>query len=389
MASTARRCTSCGYTKADWTFRVDVGVRNGRRVQQRGAGFRTRKEALAAERLLIAAVERRQHVMRDRVTVGAWLEDEWLPAVRPQLKQNTWLTYRDTVRAHISPHIGDLVLQDLAARDVVQMRDTLLEAGSRLGGPLSPKTVRHAMIVLGAACTYAVRIRVLLANPCSGVPAPRVPRGAPPPTWSAAELQQWLAHVADHDVYAAWVLAATAALRRGELAGLRWPDILLEEQCLYVSRARVSGSGGVVLLDDEKSVASRRAVALDPITCEVLRRHRSAWESWRKVAGAAWADDDESVFVWRNGAPIHPERFTKWFAQSCREVGLRNIRLHGLRHSWATLALEQGIDVRVVAEQLGHSSTSVTRDLYQHPSSRYAVAAATQVASTFLPMPRD
>jgi integrase len=127
-----------------------------------------------------------------------------------------------------------------------------------------------------------------------------------------------------------------------------------------------------------KTASSRRVVALDATTVDVLRRHRKRQAKERLATYGAY-DDHDLVFCQEDGSPIPRHRPTFALKRRAREVGLPVIRLHDLRHTAATLMLEAGIDVKVVSDTLGHANVRITMDLYQHVRQQVHVDAAERV----------
>jgi len=170
-------------------------------------------------------------------------------------------------------------------------------------------------------------------------------------------------------------------MRRGEALGLRWSSVDLDGGRLVIERS-------LVVVDDvvewaaPKTARSRRSVSLDPETTSALRAHRTRQLEERVAAGDAWADQD-LVFCDELGGALHPSRFTRRFQSAARGAGVPQIRLHDLRHTWATLALTAGVHPKVVSERLGHATTSITLDIYSHVQPTLDAEAAGTVASLF------
>lgn len=160
------------------------------------------------------------------------------------------------------------------------------------------------------------------------------------------------------------MLAMSTGLRRGELSGLRWSDIDLDEKKLRVASTRVVVNYAV-LDQSPKSKSSARVIGLDAMTVSALRAHRRSQLEERMAWGQAWTDSG-LVFTREDGAGYHPERVTRMFQAAAARAGLPVIPLHGLRHSYATAGLEAGIAPKVMQERLGHSSLAITMDLYSH-----------------------
>ncbi len=127
----------------------------------------------------------------------------------------------------------------------------------------------------------------------------------------------------------------------------------------------------------------RRLISLDKVTTAALREHRVRQVEERLAVGPEW-EDDGLVFSWEDGRPIHPRNPTRWIRELSEELGLPHIKLHGLRHSYATAALNAGVDVKVLSERLGHANSSITRELYQHVSPENDEAAAETATRSIL-----
>ena len=136
-----------------------------------------------------------------------------------------------------------------------------------------------------------------------------------------------------------------------------------------------------------KTLKSRRQVYLDPATVDALRSHRARQNEERLAAGPAWDTDCKYVFTDELGGRFDPETFSKLFRRYAAQADLPEIRLHDLRHSYATLALKAGVHPKVVSEQLGHATVGITLDLYSHVTPSIARDAANVVASRILDVP--
>jgi integrase len=136
-----------------------------------------------------------------------------------------------------------------------------------------------------------------------------------------------------------------------------------------------------MIVSTPKTAKSRRTIYLDPDTISILRAHRKQQIEARLAAGSLWVDDSDLVFVDPIGQPINPDWFTREFNRRVRDSGLQRIRLHDLRHTFATLALKNGMHPKVVSDRLGHASVGITLDLYSHVTPAIGRDAAGIVAS--------
>ena len=196
------------------------------------------------------------------------------------------------------------------------------------------------------------------------------------PTWTPDEVRRFLAATKGDPWYPALHLAACTGLRRCEVLGLRWSDIDLESAELQVVQTIVM-VGWEPEVSEPKTRNSRRRVALDCHTVEVLRSHQER----EAQARAGSLEPTAFAFPGPAGGPAHPGHFSSHFQSLVARSGLRRIRFHDLRHSHATHALQAGIHPKIVSERLGHASVALTLDLYSHSMPTLQREAAEVVAS--------
>ncbi len=385
-----RRCTTCANDiagtghegcpgkRSTWTYVVDLAGPGEPRQQKRKAGFATKGEAVAALSKLQSSKADGTYVQASRQTVEQYLT-EWLQAVKPEYAPGTHDAAKLHVEAYIVPRIGSKRLQALTTTDVKAMLADIGENGrQRSDKPLSPKMVHNIFTTLCRALNDAVAERPprIFVNPAAK--AHKAPPSPEQETWTVAQLRAFYAFAADHRLYAMWRLAASTGLRRGELVGLRWRDVNLDAGLLAVAQQRAKGHDGIVARQTKGKRG--RPVPIDDVTVAGLRRHRSRQAEERLAWGAAWRDTG-LVFVHEDGSPLHPDTATKAFKRLVADAGLPWIKLHGLRHTHATLMLEAGVHPKVVQERLGHSSISITLDTYSHVSPTMQQEAAAKVAA--------
>ena len=198
-------------------------------------------------------------------------------------------------------------------------------------------------------------------------------------TWTAPQLRTFLDHVADDRLSALWHTVAMTGMRRGEALALDWDAVDLSTGRLTVKRALVSAGYDARL--SETKTDRWRTIELDPGTVDVLRDHAQRQAVEIEAAGDDYDSAHRLVFCREDGAPLHPDRVTKLFTKHVKASALPKIRLHDLRHTHATLALEAGIHPKVVSERLGHASITITLDTYSHASPAIDAEAAAKVAA--------
>lgn len=355
-----------------WAVVVDVGRdENGRRRQKWHSGFRTKREASEALTEILGRLGRGQYVSPSSQTLREFLETDWLPSVSSSLRPLTFDSYRANVLNHVVPHLGELKLQGVTPAALNTFYGELSES-------LSPTTIRYIHAILRRAFADAVRWNRLPSNPADGADPPRKSSAARNAmrTWSAPELHQFLEGVSQDRLAACWRFLAMTGCRRGEALGLRWRDIDFARGQATILQAIVGGRA----TSEPKSESGRRTIALDVGTLAALRRHREAQRLERDVFGDHYSDND-LVFCREDGTPMWPRSLSRAFSRRIAALDLPRIRLHDLRHTHATLALQAGIHPKVVQERLGHASISITLDIYSHATQPMQQDAASQVAA--------
>lgn len=353
---------------------------DGKRRQKWHGSWETKAEAERALNKIVGTLHDGSYVAPASATVAGFLVDEWLPAVQPTLRPSTHRLYQTLVNAYIVPRIGPVKVQRLSPADLNRLYAELLAGGKRDGSPLGAETVGKVHRVMHRALRDAVKWGTVSRNVAALADPPRATR--PDVTaWAPQDVARFLGHVADDRHAALWTLLLTTGLRRAEALGLAWADVDLDAGRLKV-RQTLSYVGTTAVLSEPKTARSRRLLTLAPVTVTVLRAHRARQAEERLALGSGWRDTG-LVFTNVDGSPTNPATISRTFDRLVRDAGVPRITLHGTRHTWATLALLEGIPTKVVAEVLGHSSTRVTEDVYQHVTPGMLVDATSRVANLF------
>lgn len=367
--------TRCRQHK--WAYTVELPRVAGVRDQRTKSGFTTRAEAQRALTALLASVDTGTDV-RTRQSVGEYLE-EWLARkTAAGLKASTVRSYRLHLDQHLLPTLGKIKLADLRPQHIDRAYLAITKKSAARGRTLSPSTLNRIHATLRSALNSAVKRRELVHNPAAHVELPR-PTKPQMRTWSATELRAFLTAIEGERLYPLYLLAGLVGLRRGELAGLRWQDLDLDSGTLNVVQQLVQ-VGHAVVEQSPKTASGTRVVHLDPVLVKAMRTWRARQSEERLAWGPAY-QEGERLFTREDGSDLHPEAITKTFLRLVRRSGLRQIRLHDLRHTSATLAVSAGEDARLVMRRLGHSSIAVTVNMYTHDAPEPAREAAGRLAA--------
>lgn len=360
--------------RAKWETRGPDGKR-----QHHSKTFRTRKEADAHLIDMQKEVNEGTFVDASKETLEAYLA-RWLQAMAPTWAESTLRARESVVRCRIVPGLGQTQLAKLDALMVQSFY-----AG--LNKTYAPGTVRATHSVLDAALARAVRWRLIARNPADDALLPSSPR----PTahvWSSAECAVFLvaAEKEKHRFTALWRLALDSGMRIGELLALSWRDIALDRDEPTVSVRRTlthDKEGNLKLGDVPKTKAGRRSIVIGPDTVLALRTYRVQQTERRLLLGPRWQDLG-LVFDQGRGGLLDPHVVGKSLGRFLdRNPELPRISMHGMRHTMATLALEGGVNPKVVQERLGHASVQMTLDRYSHVTLSMQADAA-QVISDLL-----
>ncbi len=342
-----------GKERERWVARISWP--DGRREVRYG---RTHAEAARKLRAALTAQDLGALAPPPAETVEGLLR-RWLDGTQRSIRASTAEKYERDLRVHVFPRVGRLPVARLTPDRVRRLYAELGEGG------LSPMSIRHVHATLHVALRQCLREGRVARNVADLVSPPQAQRHPITPL-SGAQVGRLLDLARGDPLEALFVLAVTTGMRRGELLGLQWTDVDLPGRALAVtgSLQRVTGLGQ--LRSDPKTAASRRRVPLVPRAVAALRRHRDAQTAGRERAGEWWQDHG-LVFCTTLGTPLEAGNvLRRSFRPLLERAGLPPIRFHDLRHTAATLMLSEGVPVKVASEVLGHSTTAITADTYQH-----------------------
>ncbi len=341
------------YQRPDGRWCAQVSL-DGRRLTHYAKTQRQCREWL---KTTLAQVDEGLTIEGARATLGEYLE-KWLETVKPSLRPKTWKQYSQIVRQHIIPQLGSIKLKDLRP-DHIQSHYTARQAAGA-----GVRTVRLTHAILHHALAQALKWGLVTRNPADAVDKPKLGHEEMK-VLNAEQVRALLNAAKGERLEALYYLAVTTGLRQGELLGLRWSDLDWKTGKLQVQRQLqyIAGQGRV--FSEPKSAAGRRSISLGSATLERLREHRESQELRRLFAGDRWQEND-LIFPSTIGTSIEPRNLLRHFKSLLAKAGLPEIRFHDLRHTAATLMLQQGVHPKVVQERLGHSSITLTLDTYSH-----------------------
>jgi integrase len=357
-------------------YRGSYFTADGRR---RYVSAKTKTEARRVLRQAMADADRGLIFDADNLKVGEYL-DRWLSdSVSDTVKATTFERYEQITRLHLKPALGRVKLKTLTPAHVRGLYREKLEAG------LSARTVRYIHTTLHKALKQAVMDGLIPRNVTEAVKPPQPTREEMHPlTPEQAKVLLQTAHETGDRLEALYVLAIHTGLRQGELLGLKWDDVDLEDGSLQVRRTLAITKSGPVF-SFPKTSGSRRSVKLTSKATEALKSHLERQLAEIDRVGSLWSpgDADGLIFASEIGEPLDRRAVTKQkFKPLLRRAGLPETRFHDLRHTCATLLLTRNVNPKIVSEMLGHATIAITLDTYSHvlPNMRDHAAAAMEEA---------
>ena len=292
-------------------------------------------------------------------TVGQWMDVWYEYYAKIKVRPSSHKTYEGYIKNHIKPSVGNIPLTKLTTLDLQQLYQKLLTEGrvDRLESQnqpkgLSPKTVRNINQVISSAMQLAIQQHLIAQNPTDGCALPKTEHREMQ-TLGADQLAAFLLEARHSGVFEMYYIELATGLRRGELLGLKWEDIDFANQTLRVRR-QVGRINGEVREAPLKTKNAYRTISLGTDAVGILKQQRE------KQPGSSY------VFPDPTGGPIAPDSVLHMLHRVLDRAGLPEIQFHDLRHTFATLALQNGVDVKTVSGMLGHFSAGFTLDTYAH-----------------------
>jgi len=337
---------------------MDLGRdENGKRIKQYKT-FPNISSARAGLKEFHAERKRNSRTTPHRITVAQWLEYWMDTIVRPNRAETTVYAYQKIIDNHINPAMGNVALTDLTAKDIQQYYiDTQRATG------LSSNTMRRHHDLLSSSLRTAVRQDMLLSNPVDRVEPPKS-RLYEADFYDSQNLKRLYMLVGGHWLELVVKLAGSLGLRREEICGLKWESVDFDRRLIHIKEARTAYGATIV----QKETKNRSPIRMLYMPEEI---YRLMWrEKMRQQAEAPLREGDYNpdnhVVLDRNGAPYSPNALSLAFTRYIKRNNLPRVTLHGLRHSFATVASGQGVSLFDIGKALGHSTPATTGRIYTH-----------------------
>ena len=355
-----------------WEGRVVIGYDEKGLPRTKNVLAKTKRECQEKLKQLRETVTGpRTEKVRPEMPFGEWLDFWYQNYVKPQIRPTTQANYEAKIYQHIIPELGKIPLNQLAQKDLQQFY-ARMKTGGRLirteqfGKGLSDSMVRGLHAACRSALEKAVQEELIRTNPAVGCKLPPK-RGREMQVLGREELQRFLIQAQAEGYFELFLLDLCTGLRRGELLALQWDDLDFKTGTLTVNK-QVYEVKGRLQVSVPKTRASIRRLVLPPGVVEVLRAYRETVDS-RWMFPSPVKED----------VPMTPGAVRRRLQIILERAGCKRIRFHDLRHTFATLSLENGMDVKTLSAMLGHVSAATTLDIYTHITGDMFSEAATKI----------
>jgi integrase len=327
-------------SKSEKTWIAEITLPDGRRKKKRN---KDKQVVIDWRYEQLKAIRENRMLPDEKITFSQFANHFLEDVAKHTLRPKTYATYKYILSDHVLPDLGKFKLISLGAQHLQDLYTKKLESG------LSNKTVHHIHATIRRVLNEALKRGLIYNNPTNQVTPPRVEK-TPPKVWTIEESQKFLLAVAEHRWYSIYLIALTTGARRGEILGMEWENINWTAKTISIEKT-VLEVGYKTVVGEPKTKHARRTISLPQIVIDTLKDNQ-------RVSGF--------IFQTSNKTPISPRNLIRHFKQVSREAELPDIRFHDLRHTAATILLQQDVHPKKVQELLGHSTIVLTLDTYSH-----------------------
>lgn len=305
------------------------------------------------------------------MTFGAWMDRWYKTECKPAIRPKTQVDYENRIYQHIIPELGHIPLAKLTPGDLQQFYIRLKQGGRLLrteeyGPGLSDRMVKSCHVTCRVALDRAVVQGLILKNPALTCKAPTT-RPKEMQVLTQEEMQRLLIQAKENDCYELLLLELSTGLRRGELLALRWDDLDFQTGELRIER-QVQRVKGELTVTQPKTKSSSRTVILPEPILNILK-------GYRKNVNSQWIFPSPK----KEDSPLDPAAVRKKLAIVLERAGCKHVRFHDLRHTFATNALEHGMDIKTLSAIIGHVSSATTLNVYAHVTDEMRQSAAAKI----------
>lgn len=371
------RQRSDGRWEARYTVGRDLGTGKQLRRSIYGDSEKAVRKQLTA---IVYSIDDGTYSTPQKMRLSEWL-NIWLNEyVENSVKKNTALAYRISMENHVIPILGSIRLQALSSHNIQMMYNGMLK-GSKDTPSLSPKTVRNCHGIFHRALKQAVKLGYLRVNPADACDLPRQQKSHIKPL-NEKEIQQFLCVVENDPFKNLFITALFTGARQAELLGLQWNCVDFSAGTITIDKqlVKIKEKAGPYILTSTKT-DNIRVITPAPTVMATLKSERSRQAENKLKTFGYFNNPDNLVFTDEIGKHLVARTVVKHFKHIVELLGIPERRYHDLRHSYATMAIKAGDSIKDVQTNLGHSTVTITLDLYSHVTQEMKKASADRMES--------
>ena len=278
--------------------------------------------------------------------------------VRKNCEVTTIYGYNSILSKHVKNFFGAIELQKLLPMHIQNYYMHLMDEKN-----LSPNTIHKHHAIIRKALDFGLKQQLVHRNVADAVMLPKRKRFEGT-SYTKSQLHELLDKAKGTKLEVPICLAVYLGLRREEISGLKWKYVNFEEHVLHIVEVRTS-AGKDVITKGPKTDKSRRTLHIDDVLCELLLKHKAKQTEYKRLLGKDYIDEDY-VCAHENGKPYRVNSVTEQFKAFLEKEQLLKIRLHDLRHTFASILYDEGVDLKAISEALGHSDIGTTNKIYTH-----------------------
>ena len=354
--------TPSGEKRYKFLIYVGKDETTGQTIQIKKQGFKTQEQALESYLKYRLKVVKGEYVpVTKRKLRLSDLYDMWIKLYKKTVEESTFASTEKIFKNHVLKQLGNVYLNKLT---VVQCQNAV-----NIWADEAPKTFKRFMFYASKLINYGITMELIKKNPMKKVIPPKVERDTSKFTdfYSKDELITFLNDAKEYNFryFMFFRLLAYSGMRKGECLALKWSDIDFEKQTISINKTVTAGVDNRLYLSNGKTKNSVRVLDMDSETMNYLRR----WNSKQKknlIQLGTILNQDNFIFPTINNGITSVSKPDQWNRAICKKYELRRIKIHGFRHTHASLLFEAGVSMKDVKERLGHSDITTTMNIYTH-----------------------
>lgn len=370
--------TPSGKKRYSFLLYVGKDETTGHTIQIKKQGFKTKKEALESYLNYQLKVVKGEYVpITKRKLRLTDLYDQWINLYKTTVQESTFVSTKKIFKNHILDQLGSIYLGKLTVSQCQSAVNVwYIEA---------PKTFKRFVFYASKLINYGVTMELMKKNPMKKVILPKPQRDNKKfdNFYSKDELNIFLRDAKEYNFryFIFFRLLAYSGMRKGECLALKWSDVDFKSKTININKSLASGENNRLYLSPCKNKSSVRLLDMDVQTMNYLKEWRTRQQTEMFKLGMNFLSDDNLLFANTKGTYTVLSKPQRWDNAICKAYGLRHIKVHGFRHTHASLLFDAGVSMKDVKERLGHSDIATTMNIYTHVTKKEAKKTASSFAN--------